>query len=91
MSHQTLQDVEQLEKEEENSEKSKGQGEEQKQEAEDNAKESKGENPLEKYMKMVLEARRQQQQEKVCCMIICPKLQKRSAFVHWCEATFALQ
>lgn len=82
MSRQNLQDVEQLEKEEEDSEKSKGQGEEQKQEAEDDAKESKGENPLEKYMNMVLEARRQRQQEKVCCTLICPKLQKRSAFVN---------
>lgn len=54
--------------EEKDSEKSKGQGEEQNEEAEDDGKDSEGENPLEKYMKMVLEARGKQQ-EKVPCML----------------------
>lgn len=62
MSCQSLEDVVQLEeKEEEDGGKSQGQGEEQ--EAEDDGKDSEGENPLEKYMKMVLEARGQQQEK----------------------------
>ncbi|XP_027146637.1 centriole and centriolar satellite protein ofd1 isoform X2 [Larimichthys crocea] len=59
-----LQDVEQPgqeeEKEEEETEIKKGEDEEQKQETDNGREESKGENPLEKYMKMVLEAREKQ-------------------------------
>lgn len=61
MSRQSLEDVAPLD---EDTGKSKGQGEEWKQEAEDDGEESAEENPLEKYMKMVLEAR-EKQQEKV--------------------------
>ncbi|XP_075896233.1 centriole and centriolar satellite protein ofd1 isoform X2 [Nelusetta ayraudi] len=62
----SLEDVAQLEKEEEEEEDSgtsKGQGEERKQEDEDDGKDSEGENPLEKYMKMVLETRGKQQEK----------------------------
>lgn len=58
MPDQLLQDVEQPGQEEE--EIRKGGDEEQKQEADDDREESKDENPLEKYMKMVLEARGKQ-------------------------------
>lgn len=65
MSNQSLQDVEKPGQEEEDKEDEGGvikkQGdEEQKQEAGNDGEESKGENPLEKYMKMVLEAREKQ-------------------------------
>lgn len=64
MSNQLLQDVEQPgqeeEKEEEETEIKKVEDEEQKQETDNGREESKGENPLEKYMKMVLEAREKQ-------------------------------
>lgn len=67
MSCQSLEDVAQLEEKEEEEEEdsgtSKGQGEERKQEAEDDGKDSEGENPLEKYMKMVLETRGKQQEK----------------------------
>ncbi|XP_070770796.1 centriole and centriolar satellite protein ofd1 [Enoplosus armatus] len=57
-----LQQVEQpgQEKEEQETGIKKGGDEEQKQETDDDGEESKGENPLEKYMKMVLEAREKQ-------------------------------
>ncbi|XP_070832873.1 centriole and centriolar satellite protein ofd1 [Chaetodon trifascialis] len=59
-----LQDVEQpgqeKEEEEEETGSKKGEDGEQKQEADKGEEESKGENPLEKYMKMVLEAREKQ-------------------------------
>lgn len=70
MSHQSLEDIAQLDDDEEDFGKSKGQGEEWKQEAEDDVKETTGENPLEKYMKMVLEARGEQQ-EKVRLTLCC--------------------
>lgn len=64
MSNQSLQDAEKPGREEEDDEEGgviKKQGdEEQKQEAGNDGEESKGENPLEKYMKMVLEAREKQ-------------------------------
>lgn len=79
MSCQSLEDVAQLEvqeeeeeEEEDDSGRSKGQGEERKQEAEDDGKDSEGENPLEKYMKMVLETRGKQQ-EKVPCTLGRPE------------------
>lgn len=49
-----------------------GEDEEQKQETDDDRDEFKGENPLEKYMKMVLEAR-EKQQVQVNCIHICMK------------------
>ncbi|XP_069558786.1 centriole and centriolar satellite protein ofd1 [Brachyistius frenatus] len=56
-----LQDVEQLEEEE--TEVKKGGDEEQKEESDNNRDESEGENPLEKYMKKVLEAREKQHKQ----------------------------
>ncbi|XP_035532156.1 oral-facial-digital syndrome 1 protein homolog isoform X2 [Morone saxatilis] len=55
-----LQEVEQPPGEEGETETEKGGDEEQNQEADNDGEESKGENPLEKYMKMVLEAREKQ-------------------------------
>lgn len=63
MSNQLLQEMEQPGQEKEEEEETavkKGGDEEQKQEADNDEEESKGENPLEKYMKMVLEAREKQ-------------------------------
>uniref|UniRef100_A0A8C8DRY8 OFD1 centriole and centriolar satellite protein n=1 Tax=Oryzias sinensis TaxID=183150 RepID=A0A8C8DRY8_9TELE len=59
-----LQNVEQLEKKEEKeSEVDKEEDDGQKKEADQNREESKVENPLEKYMKMVLEAREKRREE----------------------------
>lgn len=66
MSNQLLQDAEQpgqeveKEEEEEETEIKRGEDEEPKEETDDVREESKDENPLEKYMKMVLEAREKQ-------------------------------
>lgn len=59
--------------EEEETGSEKGADEEQKQEAVKDGEEAEGENPLERYMKMVLEAR-QKQNTQVSCMHICPRL-----------------
>lgn len=67
-----MQDVEQPrqkneeEEEEETGIKKGGGDEEQKQEADNDGEESKGENPLDKYMKMVLEAREKQHAQVSC-------------------------
>ena len=66
MSNQLLQEMEQPEHEEEEEEIRKGEDEEQKQEADSDKEEPKGENPLEKYMKMVLEARQKQPKQVSC-------------------------
>lgn len=58
--NQLLQNVEQLEKE---SEVDKEEDDGQKKEADQSREESKVENPLEKYMKMVLEAREKRREE----------------------------
>lgn len=64
MSNQLLEELEEpaLEKEDEETEIKK-RDEEQTQEADNDGEESKGENPLQKYMKMVLEAREKQHEE----------------------------
>lgn len=69
---QLLQEVEQSGQEAEET-GSKKRGEEQKEEAGDDVEKSKDENPLEKYMKMVLEAR-EKQHVQVSCIHICAKL-----------------
>lgn len=74
MSNLLLQKVEQLGQEEEEEEETgieKGGDEEQKQEADNDGEEFKGENPLEKYMKMVLEAR-EKQHAQVSCTFVRP-------------------
>ena len=86
MSNQLLRDVEQPgqeNEEEEETEAKKGGDEEQKQEADDGGEEPKGENPFEKYMKMVLEAREKQQQQQalVGCIHICLSFLSNFAFV----------
>lgn len=79
--------------EEEDVGKSEGGGEERKQQAEDEVKDSTGENPLEKYMKMVLEARGEQQ-EKVthppACMIKISAQVKRRNLTFTLTLTFTL-
>lgn len=72
MSNQLMQQVEKPGQEEEIGSK-KGGDLEPKQEADDDGEESKGENPLEKYMKMVLEAR-EKQHAQVSCTPICQRL-----------------
>ncbi len=71
MSNQLFQEVEQpgQEKEEEEIGIDKGGDEEKKQEADNDGEESKGENPLEKYMKMVLEAREKQRVQVSCTFV----------------------
>lgn len=77
MSIQLLQEMEQpgqrKEEEEEETGIKEGADEEQKQEADNDGEESKGENPLEKYMKMVLEAR-EKQHAQVSCTHFCKTL-----------------
>lgn len=72
MSEQLLQEMEQPGQEEEES-GIKKRVEELKEEAGDDGEKSKDENPLEKYMKMVLEAR-EKQHVQVSCIHICVKL-----------------
>lgn len=71
MPHQLSQDTEQAGQDEEDTGIAKSVNDEQKQD--DAKEETKGENPLEKYMKMVLEAR-EQRRAQVSPTHICPEL-----------------
>ena len=67
LSNQLLQEVEPPGKEdEEDAEVKKGEGEGKREEADSSTEESKGENPLDKYMKMVLQAREKQHIQASC-------------------------